>query len=200
MNRDFVYSQVDKEAEKILGRKLTADEKLEYAKSFANSAQNGTAEVLINQAGEDSKLVMQVLNKDFWPGAFIHDVTFSDIFKALDVDTLNKKYPYYLKNANCSSWEQAFASYLVARRQQELRNVNFKSVVSSLTDTRDKALDRLNAANDRLKKATETLTANQEANRGTKQAETTALQEKRAAQKIFDSTQKEYSKAQLSVT
>jgi len=103
--------------EKQLGRKLEFEEDpYKKARVVQNSAL-ARAEMLVSD--DNPALVKSTLNK-LYNGQIKHAVTIKDIFNGLD--TLNYKYPEYLKNGNFKNWYEALSILLTAKHQLEIQN------------------------------------------------------------------------------
>ena len=111
----------EREVEKIVGRKLTADESAYiYARIAKDRGASAAMQLL---TGEDAEAVTKALNK-IYGGVLKKAVTFPMVLEK--IQKLEKSNKGYLKKWGYKDYQEALSSYLIARRFMEVHDLKSK--------------------------------------------------------------------------
>ena len=111
----------EREIERIVGRKLTADESAYiYARIAKDRGASAAMQLL---TGEDAEAVTKALNK-IYGGVLKKAVTFPMVLEK--IQTLEKSNRGYLKKCGYKDYQEALSSYLIARRFMEVHDLKAK--------------------------------------------------------------------------
>ena len=111
----------EREVEKIVGRKLTADESAYiYARIAKDRGASAAMQLL---TGEDAVAVTKALNK-IYGGVLKKAVTFPMVLEK--IQKLEKSNRGYLKKWGYKDYQEALSSYLIARRFMEVHDLKSK--------------------------------------------------------------------------
>lgn len=111
----------ERKVEKIVGRKLTADESAYiYARIAKDRGASAAMQLL---TGEDAEAVTKALNK-IYGGVLKKAVTFPMVLEK--IQKLEKSNRGYLKKWGYKDYQEALSSYLIARRFMEVHDLKSK--------------------------------------------------------------------------
>lgn len=123
----FGLTRFVKAFEKATGTKLGTKDNPEKLARLANNSAMAKADIIVNEL--NPVMAIELLNVHFG-GALVHDVTFRSIIDRISSEVTDKKYQTFLKEGNFKNWNEAFDTYLVAKRQTEIQKTKEKYVGS----------------------------------------------------------------------
>lgn len=133
--------------ETATGKVLKTNENPEKLARLANNSAQVKSDIMVSESNPE--MAIKALNTHY-DGALVHDVTINSILTRLTKEVTSKEYPEYLSKGNFKNWNEAFDTYLVARRQLEIQSTKekytgpmSKSDAQSIIDKAPKQFDEL---------------------------------------------------------